>query len=180
MRGFLQAAIYIAWIAIALVWLAGAAGNKRTARDESGASRALHGVLTAVGFILLFSQKPGKSISGGAAGLAMTVAGVAFSIWARVILGRNWSATVTLKEEHELVRRGPYRYVRHPIYSGALLAMLGTAIASSGWRGYAGFATCLIAWKWKSLTEEQFMVDQFGVQYDRYRREVKALIPGLL
>lgn len=173
--------IYAAWAVIGFVWFAGALGNKRTARDESAGSLALHVSLTALGFVLLFDQEAGSTPPVFAAtGLALTIAGLAFSIWARVILGRNWSATVTLKENHELVRRGPYRFVRHPIYTGALAAMLGTAIVFGGWPGFAGFGIALFAWKLKSLTEERFLVEEFGESYVRYRREVKALIPGFL
>jgi protein-S-isoprenylcysteine O-methyltransferase Ste14 len=87
---------------------------------------------------------------------------------------------VTIKEDHRLIQRGPYRIVRHPIYSGILLAAVGTAI------GY-GMAPCLIGvaiaffhfWtKWR--IEERFMVEQFGAQYIQYRQEVKALVPGML
>jgi protein-S-isoprenylcysteine O-methyltransferase Ste14 len=116
----------------------------------------------------------------GVIGLGLTLTGIAFTIWARVTLGRNWSGIVEVKQNHELVRRGPYIIVRHPIYSGALLAMLGTAIAFGEWRGYLGFAIALFTWKAKSLTEERFMGQQFGEAYARYKAEVKALIPGVL
>ena len=78
-----------------------------------------------------------------------------------------------------MVRRGPYRIVRHPIYTGLLLAMLGTAMIPARWPGYLGIATALTAWKRKSLTEEQFMSEHFGDDYARYREQVKGLIPGL-
>jgi protein-S-isoprenylcysteine O-methyltransferase Ste14 len=174
--------INIAWVALALVWFAGALGNKRTARDESAGSRAMHIIPTCIAFLLLFgpdAEGSGLETLRGA-GLAMTLAGLAFAIWARLTIGRNWSGTVELKENHELVRRGPYRIVRHPIYSGLLLAMLGTAMAFGGWRGYLGFAIAFVAWKRKSLTEERFMSEQFGDSWARYKTGVKALIPGLL
>jgi protein-S-isoprenylcysteine O-methyltransferase Ste14 len=175
-------AIYVAWIVLGLVWVAGGLGNKRTARDESSSSRAQHLVLTLIGSGLLFGLAPRHAEAQpltGATGLALTLAGVAFAIWARLTIGRNWSAMVTVKESHELVRRGPYRIVRHPIYTGILLAMLGSAIAFGRWSGYLGFAIAFVAFKQKSLTEEHFMVEQFGEAYVRYRTEVKALIPGL-
>jgi len=174
--------INIAWVALALVWFAGALGTKRTARNESPGSRAQHVILTFIAFLLLFG--PDHEWSGletlRGAGVAMTLAGLAFAIWARLTIGRNWSGTVELKENHELVRRGPYRIVRHPIYSGLLVAMLGTAMAFGGWRGYLGFAIAFVAWKRKSLTEEQFMAEQFGDAYARYKTEVKALVPAIL
>jgi len=175
-------AIDIAWVVLLLVWVAGGTGNKRTARDESSGSRAQHLLLTIVSFGLIFGLAPlhaeARPVT-GAAGFALTLAGVVFAIWARLTIGRNWSAMVTVKESHELVRRGPYRIVRHPIYTGILLAMLGSAIAFGKWPGYLGFAIAFFAFKQKSLTEEQFMVEQFGDAYVRYRAEVKALIPGV-
>ena len=113
-------------------------------------------------------------------GFAVTVAGAAFAIWARLLLGANWSATVTVKQNHELKRTGPYAIVRHPIYSGFLLAMLGTAIAYGEIRGLIALLIALIAWRVKSLIEERFMMDQFGEQYVQYKREVRALIPFVL
>ena len=113
-------------------------------------------------------------------GLLITALGLAFAVWARVHLGRNWSGTVTVKENHELIRSGPYGLVRHPIYSGFLLAMLGTAIAFGEIRGLIAFVLAFIAWRAKSLIEERFMLDQFGDRYARYKRDVKALIPFVL
>jgi protein-S-isoprenylcysteine O-methyltransferase Ste14 len=175
--------VYAAWVVQGVVWLAAARGAKRTARHESSESRMLHVGLTLVAFALLFELAPRQAPAGiisGVAGIVLTVAGMAFSIWARLTIGRNWSATVQVKEGHELVQCGPYRLVRHPIYSGLLLAMLGTAIAFGTWPGYLGVAIAFIAWKRKSLTEEQFMSEQFGDNYSRYKAEVKALIPGVL
>jgi protein-S-isoprenylcysteine O-methyltransferase Ste14 len=113
-------------------------------------------------------------------GLALTVIGCAFAIWARLSLGRNWSGTVTVKEGHQLMRRGPYAVVRHPIYSGGLLALLGTALVVGELRGLLGVALAFLGWGTKLRLEEAFMSEQFGAEYTRYRREVKALIPFVL
>jgi hypothetical protein len=75
-----------------------------------------------------------------AVGAALTALGLSFTSWARVHLGRNWSGTVTLKDDHALIRTGPYRRVRHPIYSGALLALAGTVLAVGQWRGVIALA----------------------------------------
>jgi len=99
-------------------------------------------------------------------------------VWARVFLGANWSATVTIKQDHEIIRSGPYALVRHPIYSGLLLGMLGTAIAIGEMRGLVGLV--FLGWWLKLQTEEQFLVEQFGTQYLKYRQETKALIPFVL
>jgi protein-S-isoprenylcysteine O-methyltransferase len=108
------------------------------------------------------------------------VAGLGFSLWARFALGRNWSGTVTIKRDHELVRSGPYAIVRHPIYSGILLALLATAIARGHLGAFVGLAVAALTLRLKALSEESFMVEQFGAQYSAYQREVKALIPFVL
>jgi protein-S-isoprenylcysteine O-methyltransferase Ste14 len=107
----------------------------------------------------------------------MTFAGVAFAIWARLHIGRNWSGTVTIKADHKLIRTGPYAIVRHPIYSGFLTAVLGTAIAIGEVRGLFAFVAAFIGVKLKAGLEEEFMTEQFGDEYVQYQREVKAFIP---
>jgi len=102
---------------------------------------------------------------------------VVVAIWSRFYIGRNWSATVTVKEGHELIRSGPYSVVRHPIYSGFLLALLGTAIYMGQVRGLVAVGLAMIVWKIKSLREESFMQSEFGEQYVQYRRHVKGLVP---
>jgi protein-S-isoprenylcysteine O-methyltransferase Ste14 len=113
-------------------------------------------------------------------GLVLTCAGLAFTAWARAILGRNWSAIVTIRKDHSLVRTGPYRWVRHPIYSGLLLAMLGTAICFGELRCMAGAALGGVGFWLKAMLEERFLIEQFGPEYIEYKKEVKALIPSLL
>jgi protein-S-isoprenylcysteine O-methyltransferase Ste14 len=91
-------------------------------------------------------------------------------------LGRNWSATVTVKESHTLIRTGPYRYVRHPIYSGILLALLGTAVAIGERRGFVAVAVALVGIAWKASVEERRMRETFP-EYAQYRRKTAALVP---
>jgi protein-S-isoprenylcysteine O-methyltransferase Ste14 len=178
-----------AWLSLAAVWLAAAVASKRTIRRETALSRIMYGALFALACILLFQPwrlgpldsrfVPDARIY-AACGLVLTVAGVAFAIWARFALGRNWSGTVTIKQDHVLIRHGPYRFVRHPIYSGILLAMAGTALGYGRAGCLIGLAMALLSLWIKSRKEEEFMIGQFGAQYIQYRREVKALIPGLL
>ena len=92
-------------------------------------------------------------------------------------MDRNWSSNVTVKVNHELRRHGPYAFVRHPIYSGLLLGLFGTALAIGEMCDRSGFALAFIGWRTKSLVEERFMQEQFGDRYSLYKREVKALIP---
>ena len=105
--------------------------------------------------------------------------GLAFSIWARRVLGRNWSAIVTLKEGHELVTRGPYALVRHPIYTGLLLGFLGSAIARGRWSGLLATALFFLSALRKYRLEERWMWERFGDDYDAYRSRVKAIVPYL-
>jgi len=116
----------------------------------------------------------------GNAGLVLTIVGIAFALWARFYLGRNWSGRVTVKEDHELIRSGPYAIVRHPIYTGFLVALTGTVIAIGEIRAILALFIVGIGLHFKSKTEEQFMSEKFGEQYAIYRREVKSLIPYVL
>jgi protein-S-isoprenylcysteine O-methyltransferase Ste14 len=177
--------IYGLWIAFGIVWLLSAGFSKKTARSQSAISRFLQGGLAASGFILLFVwQAPLRFLPDSAlfewAGFATVLAGMGIAIWARFILGRNWSATITIKQDHEIVRRGPYAAVRHPIYSGIMLAMLGTAIYFGTLRGLLAVALTFSGWWLKSRMEEAFLIEQFGAQYREYQRHVKALIPFIL
>jgi protein-S-isoprenylcysteine O-methyltransferase Ste14 len=106
----------------------------------------------------------------------MLALGLGFSVWARRHLGRNWSAHVVVKEDHALIRTGPYRYVRHPIYTGILFAMLGMALAIGEWRALVGFAAMVVSFAIKSGQEEARMRETFS-EYGDYARQTAALIP---
>jgi len=113
-------------------------------------------------------------------GAALTLAGIAFAVWARVVLAGNWSGSVTLKRGHELVVQGPYRWVRHPIYTGLLTALIGTALARGEWRGLIAVAIAAASFWRKLRLEEALMGRQFGETYARYAERVRALVPFLL
>ena len=113
-------------------------------------------------------------------GSALTAAGLLFAMWARRRLGGNWSGTVTIKEGHELITGGPYAIVRHPIYTGLLLALVGSAIASGDWRGVLAFALAFLALWRKLRLEERWLRDQFGEPFQVYCRQVAALVPFVL
>jgi protein-S-isoprenylcysteine O-methyltransferase Ste14 len=175
------------WIIWGLYWLISAAGTKHTERRESLSSRLTHVVPLTVGGVLIgWNRAPWgwlqQHLWSGAAlpyvvGLAMVCAGLAFAVWARVHLGRNWSGAVTVKEGHELIRSGPYALVRHPIYTGLLAAVLGTAIASANVSATLGFAIITASILRKLHREEVFMDETFPGEYERYRQEVPTLIP---
>jgi protein-S-isoprenylcysteine O-methyltransferase Ste14 len=109
-------------------------------------------------------------------GTVVLAAGLGFSVWARRHLGSNWSAHVVVKEGHALVRTGPYQYVRHPIYTGILLAFLGMVVTIGEWRGLLALPLALLAFARKSTAEEERMRQTFP-EYENYQRETAALIP---
>ena len=111
-------------------------------------------------------------------GTAVVAAGFGLAIWARLHLGRNWSSHVVVKEGHALIRTGPYRLIRHPIYTGLLLAIAGTALAIGEWRGVFGFVFALLGILVRVRAEETRMSATFP-EYERYRRETYALLPGV-
>jgi len=182
--------IPLMWVAWVGYWFVAARNVKATARHESFASRMAHiGPLVVAAVLLSANQLPlpllyarfmPATLAGFWMGAAIVAAGLAFAIWARVFLGRNWSGTVTLKEQHELIRSGPYRWVRHPIYTGLLFAFLGSAIALGQWRGLLATLIVFVALWRKLRMEERWLGEIFGVEYARYRREVPALVPFLL
>jgi len=112
-------------------------------------------------------------------GVTLQVLGLGFAVWARVNLGEYWSGTIDIKVEHRLIRSGPYALVRHPIYSGLVLAFLGTALAGDEVRGLLALALFISAYARKMWIEEQWLVRHFGEEYAGYQHAVKALLPFL-
>ena len=112
------------------------------------------------------------------AGLVLTLAGLALALWARTALGGNWSGIVTLKEDHELIRHGPYGHVRHPIYSAILLMVLGSALAIGTIGALVGLPLIGLGVWLKVRQEEALMTAHFPAEYPIYRTEVRALIPA--
>ncbi|HEX3685123.1 MAG TPA: isoprenylcysteine carboxylmethyltransferase family protein [Bryobacteraceae bacterium] len=182
-----RALVGYAWLAVGIIWLAAAFGTKRAARRYIGRARIVQVVLLVTAFTLVFYRKiplgaldtrfiprlPAVAVTGA----AFTFAGLLMALWARFFLGRNWSGEITVKQDHQLVRTGPYAIVRHPIYSGFLLALLGTALVFGQVRCFVGLGLAAVGWRLKSLVEEQYMTEQFGAEYMSYRQQVKALVP---
>jgi protein-S-isoprenylcysteine O-methyltransferase Ste14 len=176
-----------AWLALCVVWLLTALTTKRTVQKQSGKSRFWHVAILALGCFPIFYKGTMNAwlderlfpITPGFAliGFGLVCLGIAFSIWARLVLGGNWSGVVTIKEDHTLVRQGPYRIVRHPIYTGLLFAMFGFALQYGLLRSMMGVVLVGFGFWLKLLTEESFMVQRFGEDYLRYRAEVHALVP---
>jgi protein-S-isoprenylcysteine O-methyltransferase Ste14 len=181
------AILWLAWLAY---WFFAALHVKRMQRRERSSSLLLNRGLLAIGALLLaFERQPLLWLSERFLplstafywiGLVMLATGLALAVWARRHLGRNWSGIVTVKQDHEFIRSGPYGLVRHPIYTGLLLAILGTAVAIGEWRGLFAFALITVGFVLKFKMEERFMSETFGEQYARYRAEVRSLIPFVI
>ena len=185
-------AVSLIWAAWLLYWFVSAFGTKRAARVDSLGMMLAYRVPLLLGFMLLFAARPWTgvewlwrdflpaSVAWSWLGLFALLLGVGFACWARVALGRNWSATVQLKQDHELVVAGPYRWVRHPIYTGILLGLVGTALVVGEWRGVLALVLVAGAFWRKLRHEEAWMRERFGAAYVDYMQRTKALIPGLL
>jgi protein-S-isoprenylcysteine O-methyltransferase Ste14 len=135
----------ILWEFLWLVWLIAWLRTKPTQERASFGSRVLYGLPVLLAFYLMFGENirlrwlstaiVPRSPFVNAVAVTLTALGIAFAIWARFYIGQNWSSAVSIKVGHQLIRTGPYAWVRHPIYSGLLLAMIGTAIARRASRG---------------------------------------------
>lgn len=182
----------LCWFALMAYWLWSARRVKASERSEPLIKRLLAYWLPLFVAILLLG--PGRWFGHGplreqfvphtrivySIGLGLCALGVALAIWSRQLLGRNWSGTVELKQGHELIDSGPYRRVRHPIYSGLLLLFLGNAVMVGDWRGLLAVAIVFGSFWYKLKLEERWLSERFGETYAAYRRRTKALIPALL
>ena len=178
------------WGAFFVVWVLAAIFTKRTVYRESAAQRLRYMIPIIIGWFLLFrgwrlpSPLNVQIIPQADAILLVAailcVSGVSFCLWARAILGRNWSGTVTLKENHELIVRGPYRLVRHPIYTGLLAMLIGTWLELGHVAGLIGVLFIFVSLWIKLSNEEEVMVKQFPDDYAAYRKRVKRIIPFAL
>lgn len=178
------------WIAFLIYWRLSAAGVKPAVRRDSAWSRTSYIIPLVIAAILLsipplpgggflFSRFLPQRTDGYWPGVMLIAGGLGFSIWARQHLGRNWSGTVQVKQDHQLICTGPYRFVRHPIYTGILLAFLGNAIVVDQWSALLAVFIAFGSF-WRKLTiEERFMRETFGSVYGEYRGRTAALIPYL-
>jgi protein-S-isoprenylcysteine O-methyltransferase Ste14 len=174
------------WLIFFLYWAISALRSKVAKKTESGAERLQRMIPLAVAYLLLFYQGTsfgwlGKRFvtdsSAAVIGVLLTAAGVAFAIWARWHLGANWSAIVSIREQHELIRTGPYRRVRHPIYTGMLQAMAGTALVLGEVRGLLAFAITLFAFYWKARKEEAWLTREFGETFEAHTKQTGMFLP---
>lgn len=172
--------IYILWGLLGLYWLVAAFGAKRSSARRRAAPP---GLLVLVAFVLLRVFTPGSLAVHSpilhVVGLILVVSGIGLAVWARIYIGRNWGMPMTEKSEPELVTSGPYRFVRHPIYSGLLLAILGTAVATNV---YWLIALIVMGgyFIYSATVEERLMTASFPDQYPRYEASTKMLVPFVL
>src|SRR5438105_369380 len=175
------------WAVWFVGWLISASATAKTVAAPSPSSQLSYRVFTCAGALLVFFHP--RSLTGflrplGSSnewlawtGVAFLGIGLGFAGWARFHLGRLWSGRVTLKENHTIVRTGPYAFVRHPIYTGLVLAVVGTTLTQITVAAIAGLVLVLIGFIIKIRQEERLLTDHFGRAYDAYRANVAALIP---
>jgi protein-S-isoprenylcysteine O-methyltransferase Ste14 len=181
--------INVAWILLVLYWLAASFNVKQPARAEAPWKRWSHVAFLLVGAFLLFKkdfQWPFlmQRLYPDAAwiawfGAALVFCGVAFAIWARATLGRNWSGQIQIKSDHQLISAGPYHFVRHPIYTGILGGILGTAVAIGEIRGAIAFVLILVGFANKARKEESFLARQFGPAFEEHAKRTGFFLPRL-
>jgi protein-S-isoprenylcysteine O-methyltransferase Ste14 len=189
MRFDLAYGIGAPWLIFLAYWVFASLRVNRMVRSEPADEYIGRLLVMAAAFILLYSSDPRFGILNQrfipdaywvfVTGSALTYAGIAFAIWARYHIAQYWSATVALRAGHQLIQTGPYARIRHPIYTGMLLAVLGTAIAVGRFRALAGFAVILAGFTWKSKREESLLAGQFGPAFDEHRRRTGFFLPRL-
>lgn len=174
------------WIVFLIYWSVAAKNAGATKNSESVKSRQKHQLMLNVALLLLFIPVPGLTRRYLPAepvlvpiGLTVQAAFFLLAIWARRHLGRNWSGAVTITEEHQLVRSGPYRLIRHPIYTAMFGMFIGTALVSGEIHALLAVALLIFAYWRKIPLEEQTLREHFGDAFESYRRKTWALLPGL-
>jgi protein-S-isoprenylcysteine O-methyltransferase Ste14 len=175
----------VLWVAFSVYWTIASKNSAQSKSSESKASTAFHQIILNVALLLLFVPVPG--LRGWflpqrfhflvAVGAIVQIAFFALAISARRHLGRNWSAEVRIGEGHELVRTGPYRMLRHPIYTAMLGMFVGTAIAASQYHALLGVAMLVVAYLRKTRLEENILRQTFGAEWDAYQRDTWRLVP---
>ncbi len=175
------------WILFGLYWLVSAFKLKKTKKRESWFERLRYVLPLVVASWFLFQgaahygwlgvRLVPDSVAVQWIGVLLTAAGVAVAIWARWHLGSNWSGVVTLKEGHELIRTGPYRTIRHPIYTGILLALFGTAFATGEIRGLVAVVIAWLSFYAKASREESFLSEEFGASFAEQRKHTGMFLP---
>jgi len=177
------------WIVFLAYWLMSALAVKRTAEPQSLLSAMAHRIPVGLGWFLLAYQGLPPPLNlvliprtdwARVIGVLVCMFGLCVTIWARQTLGGNWSSNVTFKQGHELVKTGPYRFVRHPIYTGLLVMCLGSGIEIGRLRCFLSLVVVGIGFWIKLKQEERLMLRHFPDEYPNYQRRVKALVPFVI
>lgn len=181
--------IDVAWGVTFLYFGASALLTNRIKRRELWGARILDRVLLLGAYFLLFSGVPLSAISRQhfvrpiaalqIAGVVLTYLGLPLTIWSRARLGRFWSAVVALKQDHQLIQSGPYRVVRHPLYSGLVLAAIGLALCVTTWSSLLGAVALLVCFERRAHKEDALLAAEFGAEFEIYRQRTGRLLPRL-
>jgi protein-S-isoprenylcysteine O-methyltransferase Ste14 len=181
--------VIVCWMIFVFVWLVSAFRTKRTVEKQNLLSALAHRIPVGLGWWMLILPDRSGFLTGQIlprtalsqiVGVAICIYGLMFTLWARRTLAGNWSSDVTFKRDHELIRTGPYRLVRHPIYTGILVMCLGTAIHIGQLRGVFSLLLVAIGFWIKLSQEERLLLRHFPDTYPVYQREVKALVPFVI
>jgi protein-S-isoprenylcysteine O-methyltransferase Ste14 len=174
------------WVVLSIYWEISATKAAAKVSSESSRSRAVHVFLTGISQLLVLFPVTGlrmrfipQTFSLIVVGLVIEVASLSLAIWARHRLGRNWSGAIATNVDHQFVRSGPYRFVRHPIYTGILGLSAGTTIVSGELHALIGMGLISLAYWRKIRMEEAHLRELFGPAYDDYRATSWALLPGV-
>jgi protein-S-isoprenylcysteine O-methyltransferase Ste14 len=182
-------AFWVLWAIFFAYWIISALRIKSVKSAESLGSRLSYGLPIWIAYAMLLTRAHYWGVLGrhiypqtlavALAGLALTALGISFAIWARYTLGQNWSSKVTIKVDHELIRSGPYARVRHPIYTGILLALAGSALAMAEPRGWIAVLLALIAFCVKAAREEKMLAQEFGERFTEHQQQTGFLLPRM-
>ncbi len=175
------------WTVLCLYWILSALRIKPVKSRESLGQRLSYVLPLALGLTLLFNPRAHYSwlgmrfaldtIAVAVAGIVLTAAGVALAMWARLVLGENWSAAVSIRKNQELIRMGPYRIMRHPIYTGMLLGLLGTAVVVGEVRSLLALVILGLGFYLKARREEVFLLREFGAGFEAHAKHTGMFLP---
>lgn len=184
-----QHALAYVWAIFGIYWVSSALRTKTAKTTEFPGWRILRWGILGLTFALLFASWTRIAFLGVRfapvrpiiyqSGFIAAIAGITLALWARLHLGQNWSDKVVLKVNHELIRSGPYNRFRHPIYSGALLGVAGTALVVGEWRGVFAFCMLLVNYAIKAKREDQILAAQFGESFNEHMQHAGFLLPKL-
>jgi protein-S-isoprenylcysteine O-methyltransferase Ste14 len=179
--------VEVPWIVFLLYWIVSAIRTRETVQRESFASRYAILLIEIAGFVLLFRHSAGvgflgerfmhRTLASAIVGSILTWMGIGLAIWARYHLAEYWSARITIKADHQLIRTGPYARLRHPIYSGLILAAIGSAVVIDEWRCVLGVCLILTGYCIKARKEEAMLTQQFGEAFREHQKHAGFLMP---